>query len=923
MDEKDFASFFRDATGFEQPYRWQIDVAKRGLPEILSVPTGLGKTEGVALAWAWRRTQADCDEPLHLIYCLPMRSLVRQTVDRLNACLRNLATKRGSHPVPVYQLMGGSIHDEWARWPDQPWVLVGTQDQLLSRALNRGYAMNRFDWPIHFGLLNQDCHWVVDEIQLMGPGLWTTAQLDWMRNKRFASLKPCRTTWMSATVGTSFLATSDRVRDGIDSVTAFDPHLDQDKSEELRWRQGARRPLEWFNAAAGKRALPIHEQIALCAHGEHRAGTLTLVICNTIEMAGQVFRSIPDGPPRILLTSRFRRSDRLQAEQRLLEFEARRSTEARTKPQSGGRLPDDPGLVCVSTQVVEAGLDVSAHRLWSELAPWPSIIQRLGRMNRDGRDKDARARIWNSPPTKQRRRDGYIGPYLEGDLKSAATLIGGLLKPSSDMPFAEAMEELQKTQRKLLHDVLQPAPEPYPRALDVHGLFSTERHVHGGFTDVSAFVRGSDPDADLLVFWRLWSRAAPPRGDELDGPPPDLDKEGCPVAFHRLRGMLKARGQRAWTWNDDDDRWEACTPDELRPGMTVMLQRDTGGYDACFGWTGDARDLLQDVPHAGRGQVLQDDERSETGYWARLDVHLADARAEASKICDALGLRPDDDRLRSYHRAVVDGAALHDLGKLHPKWQRALPAGAVLAGGPWAKCPRVLAVDTKSADAAVVAAVARVRPRALVLETRQSWRGCVRLRWAVDQKLTRGELDELISVSGGVWAGHEPLRSGMRHEAASALAMWRRYREGRASYPALAVYLAAAHHGKVRTVLRATLPDANDVFGVEREPDSLELNGERWPLDFSVAADGAAGEWLDGRFVLTDHGWTGLVADLLGPWRSPEDDLCDVGAVPDCEPRCLGPFVLAWLEALVRVADWRASERPSQSLKPSEVPSGE
>ena len=47
-------------------------------------------------------------------------------------------------------------------------VIVGTQDQLLSRALNRGYSMSRFRWPVHFGLLDNDCLWVMDEIQLMG-----------------------------------------------------------------------------------------------------------------------------------------------------------------------------------------------------------------------------------------------------------------------------------------------------------------------------------------------------------------------------------------------------------------------------------------------------------------------------------------------------------------------------------------------------------------------------------------------------------------------------------------------------------------------------------------------------------------------------------------------------------------------------------
>jgi CRISPR-associated endonuclease/helicase Cas3 len=189
----------------------------------------------------------------------------------------------------------------------------------------------------------------------------------------------------------------------------------------------------------------------------------------------------------------------------------------------------------------------------------------------------------------------------------------------------------------------------------------------------------------------------------------------------------------------------------------------------------------------------------------------------------------------------------------------------------------------------------------------------------VDTKLKPSELDQFKVLVGVRWAGHEAFRPDMRHEAASALAMWNHYRDGMAPYPALAVYLVAAHHGKVRTVLRSTSSSGEDVFGVPRLPEALELGGERWPFDFSVAADGAAGEWLEDKFMLSDYGWTGLVADLLGPWRGHDVDLSNVGAVPEAEPRRLGPFVLAWLEALVRIADWRASERPSRSLAPSEV----
>ena len=38
----------------------------------------------------------------------------------------------------------------------------------LSRALNRGFARKPFRWPIDFALLNNDCYWVLDEVQLLG-----------------------------------------------------------------------------------------------------------------------------------------------------------------------------------------------------------------------------------------------------------------------------------------------------------------------------------------------------------------------------------------------------------------------------------------------------------------------------------------------------------------------------------------------------------------------------------------------------------------------------------------------------------------------------------------------------------------------------------------------------------------------------------
>ena len=900
-----FMAFFRSATGGFTPYRWQLEVALDGLPDVLPVPTGLGKTE-VALAWAWRRLVDGQPEPLHLVICLPMRSLVTQTVQRLRGYFDALKTNSSTPEVSVYQLMGGAVDEEWARSPDKSWVLVGTQDQLLSRALNRGYAMSRFEWPVHFGLLNNDCRWLIDEVQLLGPGLWTTSQLDWMRRKRFPSLKPCLTTWMSATVGTSFLRTTDRAREGLGEPSpdqsAFESKLNAslDNDPDLAWWRDAKRPVEWTttNTVAA---------LSTAVANEHKAGTLSLVICNTVDMAREVFRALLV-PHKVLLTSRFRREDRSRHEQRLLYFDANRKA---------AQLPEgDPGLICVSTQVIEAGVDISAHRMWSELAPWPSILQRLGRLNRKGDDQGACAWFWETPTEKGRGKTERIGPYENADIARAKKLVDAFA-PFSKKAFSAGIAELNKQCANEVHEALQPKASPLPRALDVHGLFSTERDVHGGFTDVSAFVRSTDPDLDVTLFWRDWSGDTPPRGDDLDGPLPEPASEGCPVSFVRVQKMLENGKGKAWLWDDEADRWERVNHWDIRPGMLVMLRRDVGGYDTTEGWTGDRANVLADVPRAGRGATLRDDSWTEMGYWSRLEDHLRDTRHEAEQVLDTLALTGQA------RAAVIEAAGLHDLGKAHPQWQSALPDCSGISDALLAKSPRVVAVDVVGGANAVQEKLLQLRPGALSLPEEARRRGLedvVRFRWAVDEKIGTDELESLRSLSGVRWAGHIQFRPGLRHEVASALAMWRKYRDGGANYPALAVYLAAAHHGKARTVLRSTTGEGDDVFGVRSEPSTLVLGTEQWPLDFSVAKDGAEGRWEGSEFVLTGHGWTGLVADLLGQWR-PEEKI-DAGVVPESEPRHLGPFALAYLEALVRVADWRASEKPSESIKPSEVRDG-
>src|SRR6202034_3373488 len=62
----------------------------------------------------------------------------------------------------------------------------------------------------------------------------------------------------------------------------------------------------------------------------------------------------------------------------------------------GERRPS-AGRIVVTTQVVEAGLDLDAALLVTEAAPWSSLIQRAGRCNRSGQ-RNADAELWWVPP---------------------------------------------------------------------------------------------------------------------------------------------------------------------------------------------------------------------------------------------------------------------------------------------------------------------------------------------------------------------------------------------------------------------------------------------------------------------------------------------------------------------------------------------
>lgn len=291
-----FEEFFKEATE-RAPFPYQVDLAtSRHLPDLLQAPTGAGKTASAVLGWLWRRRFAEepvrSATPRRLVYCLPMRVLVEQTRDNAEIWLKRLGLAAGgdssgscASPVNLTVLMGGEEPAKWDLQPERDAIIIGTQDMLLSRALNRGYGMSRYRWPLHFALLGNDCLWVYDEVQLMGPGLASSAQLAAFRTS-FGGFGPMRELWMSATLKSEWLETYD-LAPSVPRFAACELGPADKASPLLAKRLGARKALSSIDADIGKNVAMAEAILA-----EHRSKTLTLVVVNTVARATKLYETV-------------------------------------------------------------------------------------------------------------------------------------------------------------------------------------------------------------------------------------------------------------------------------------------------------------------------------------------------------------------------------------------------------------------------------------------------------------------------------------------------------------------------------------------------------------------------------------------------------------------------------------------------------
>jgi CRISPR-associated endonuclease/helicase Cas3 len=494
--------------------------------------------------------------------------------------------------------------------------------------------------------------------------------------------------------------------------------------------------------------------------------------------------------------------------------------------QLKGLLADPPpeGTICVSTQVVEAGVDVSATTLFTEIAPWASMVQRFGRCNRRGDDPAAHV-YWIGLPEDEAEAAKVALPYGLEQLRESQSC----LEKCDDV----GPSRLPKVELLFQHTHVI-------RCKDIVELFDTTPDLAGNDIDIDRYVREVE-ETDVRVFWRTWANRIPPN----DMPPPKRC-ELCSAPVGEFRKFVKDKRDQIWRWDFLDGDWARVGADSVLPGQTYLIHTAAGGYDPTRGWDSrvkSAVELLNDVMSDVDGSSedsTDDDTLSQKCNWQTVAEHTAAVCTLLKNTLDGLSL---DAALET---ALLDAARWHDRGKAHATFQEALPDGPPQPSSLWAKAP-------------------------------------------------------------GTWKHYT--RKHFRHELASALAVLLPDAPLKAADRDLVAYLIAAHHGKVRLSIRS-LPN-------EKRPDTQhddrdhERRFARGVWDGDALPDTALGDGVIAPAVVLS----------LEPMELGLCELPPFAGTPSWLERTLrlrgtlGPFKLAYLEALLRAADRRASAAAMTSGK--------
>ena len=600
FDHQLFRDYFEELWG-KRPFPWQERLAKQVVeedwPEVIDLPTASGKTACIDIAvfalacgHGSRRIffivdrKVIVDEAFSRAQKLAekLRGAKQGILQEIATRLRNLCGKGEQNPLHVCQLRGGIFRDEsWVKSPLQPMVVASTVDQVGSRLLFRGYGIANNSQPIHAGLIANDSLLLLDEAHCSKAFAQTLERVQHYRDEP----------WRAERSNTPFAfvemtATPSRLR----AAAPFRLNT-ADREDEVLGQRLAARKMTRFVAVKAK----TDNSTKLAADLIREAQTMTqkpgvkrvAVMANRVETARAVAKGLGDAPVT-LVVGRMRPVDRTGVESDL-------------GPLHSGvaRADDDPLRFVVSTQCLEVGADLDFDALVTELASMDALLQRFGRLNRLGQLAGGAFACVVAPAADVKKPDPVYGQALPATREWLEPLFAAQSERDFGMEGSEdtvprLWQALPEEKRRETSTPAPVCPVLWPAHLDALAQTSprpvpepaVEYFLHGkqsGAGEVSVVWR-SELDTTESGYWEDVIALCPP-----------VAGEALPVKIWALRAWMNGipssqqidveGGERAdvaprWRLNEDSREvlvWQGqecfATRDSrrVRPGDTVVL----------------------------------------------------------------------------------------------------------------------------------------------------------------------------------------------------------------------------------------------------------------------------------------------------------------------------------------------------------------
>ena len=334
------------ARGFTQAREQQQDVFdafRAGKHIILKAPTGWGKTFAVTVGLG----------ESHTIYSLPLRVLVNSLYeDSYEHLPFGVALQHGGRKE--HRLLDKGEGKDKAGNPQAPIDLVFTTlDQTLSAHLGIPIGVRHGQGNTLPAVIDSS-HLIFDEFHLFEPEKSMTTALQAIRLSRQNCII------LTATLSSSMLAflkeeLAQPIQESNGSQTQFEVAVIE-----------AKRP--FVNLKHIKQGSGLEEV------GDLPLGKRTLVICNQIKRAKAValrLRKLHPDKHIHLLHSELLPKDRQRIESAIVQLFSKDALQNA-----------DTSHILVSTQVVEAGIDITSDVLHTDICPPASFVQRVGRSAR-------------------------------------------------------------------------------------------------------------------------------------------------------------------------------------------------------------------------------------------------------------------------------------------------------------------------------------------------------------------------------------------------------------------------------------------------------------------------------------------------------------------------------------------------------------